>query len=47
VIVNSNNTFNHAAFTGWNSFVTSDQFGQPSSPGSMRSLQTTFYLRWQ
>jgi hypothetical protein len=47
VIVNSTNTFNHAAFTGWNNFVTSDQFGLPSSAGAMRSLQTTFYLRWQ
>jgi hypothetical protein len=47
VIVNSTNTLNHAAFTGWNSYVTSDQFGLPSSAGAMRSLQTSLYLRWQ
>jgi hypothetical protein len=47
VSVNSTNTLNHAAFTGWNSYVTSDQFGLPSSAGAMRSLQTTLYLRWQ
>jgi len=47
VIVNSTNTLNHAAFTGWNTYVTSDQFGLPSSAGGMRSLQTSLYLRWQ
>ena len=47
VIVNSTNTLNHAAFTGWNTYVTSDQFGLPSSVGGMRSLQTSLYLRWQ
>jgi hypothetical protein len=47
VAVNSTNTLNHAAFTGWNNFVTSDQFGLPASAGAMRSLQTTFHLRWQ
>jgi hypothetical protein len=47
VAVNATNTFNHAAFTSWNNLVTSDQFGLPSSTGGMRSLQTTFHLRWQ
>jgi hypothetical protein len=47
VAVNSTNTFNHAAFTNWNNFVTSDQFGLPASAGAMRSLQTTFHVRWQ
>ena len=47
VAVMSNNTFNHVAFTSWNSVVTNDQFGLPSSAGAMRSLQTTLYLRWQ
>jgi hypothetical protein len=47
VAVSATNTFNHAAFTSWNNVVTSDQFGLPSSTGGMRSLQTTFHLRWQ
>jgi hypothetical protein len=47
VSVMSNNTFNHVAFTSWNSVVTNNQFGLPSSAGGMRSLQTTLYLRWQ
>ena len=49
VSVNSTNTFNHAAFTGWNTTwnLDSTQFGMPTSTGGMRSLQTTFHLRWQ
>jgi hypothetical protein len=47
VSVSSNNTFNHAAYTSWNNVVTSDQFGLPASVGGMRSLQTSFHLRWQ
>ncbi|HKN20370.1 MAG TPA: hypothetical protein VJX73_03085, partial [Terracidiphilus sp.] len=49
VSVNAANTFNHAAFTGWNTIWNPDntQFGKPTSTGGMRSLQTTFHLRWQ
>jgi len=48
VTVNAANIFNHPEFTGWNSlWNNSRQFGEPSSAGSMRSLQTTFHLRWQ
>ncbi len=49
VSVNATNVLNHVAFTNWNNIVTSDQFGlpTPSSPGGMRSLQTSFHLRWQ
>ncbi len=47
VAVNANNLFNHPAFTSWNNLITSDQFGLPSAAGAMRSVQTTFYLRWQ
>ena len=47
VSVNSINTFNHVAFTSWINNVTNVQFGLPTSPGNMRSLQTTLYLRWQ
>ncbi|MGD1062259.1 MAG: carboxypeptidase regulatory-like domain-containing protein [Terracidiphilus sp.] len=49
VSVNATNTFNHAAFTGWNTIwnLENTQFGRPTSAGGMRSLQTTFHLRWQ
>ncbi|HEY1803596.1 MAG TPA: carboxypeptidase regulatory-like domain-containing protein [Terracidiphilus sp.] len=46
-VVNSTNTFNHATFTSWNNDVNSTQFGLPTSPGGMRSLQITVHLRWQ
>ena len=45
--ITSNNTFNHTAFTSWNNYVTSTQFGLPASAGTMRSLQTTIHLRFQ
>lgn len=47
VAVDATNILNHPAFTGWNSLVTSTQFGLPSSAGAMRSVQTSFHLRWQ
>jgi len=47
VAVSANNLFNHPAFANWNNLVTSSQFGLPSSAESMRSVQTTFHLRWQ
>jgi hypothetical protein len=45
--VTSTNTLNHAAFSSWNNFVTSTQFGLPVSPGAMRGLQTSVHLRFQ
>jgi hypothetical protein len=47
VAVNSTDTFNHAAFSGWNNYLTSTQFGLPATAGAMRSLQTTIHLRFQ
>jgi trimeric autotransporter adhesin len=47
VAVSANNVLNHVTFTNWNNIVSSDQFGLPALPGNMRSLQTSFYLRWQ
>jgi len=46
VAVNAANTLNHPAFASWDSSLTSAQFGLPVSPGAMRSLQTTFHLRF-
>ena len=46
VAVNSTNTLNHVVYTNWNNFVTSNQFGLPVSAGAMRSLTTTFHLRF-
>jgi len=47
VTVDATNIFNHPAFANWNNLVTSSQFGLPSSTEAMRSVQTTFHLRWQ
>jgi trimeric autotransporter adhesin len=46
VAVNATNTLNHPAFTSWNSYLTSAQFGKPVSAGGMRDLNTTFHLRF-
>ena len=44
--VDATNLLNHAVFTGWNTAVTSTQFGLPVAANSMRSLQTTLRLRF-
>jgi hypothetical protein len=44
--VSSTNTLNHAAFSSWYNYVTSTQFGLPSSPGQMRDLQLNMHLRF-
>jgi hypothetical protein len=46
VRVDSTNTLNHPAITGWNSIVGNEQFGLPLAASAMRSLQTTFRLRF-
>lgn len=46
VTINATNVLNHPAFTNWNNYITSTQFGQPVSAGGMRSLQTQFHLRF-
>jgi hypothetical protein len=46
VVVNSTNTLNHANFSGWNNYVTSDQFGLPVAPNTMRSSQIAIHLRF-
>ena len=43
----STNTFNHAAFSSWNNYVTNTQFGLPVAPNAMRSLQISAHLRFQ
>jgi len=44
--VDSTNMLNHAVFTGWNTTVSSTQFGLPVAANSMRSLTTTIRLRF-
>jgi hypothetical protein len=44
--VASTNFLNHPTFANWNSSITSTQFGLPSGPNPMRSLQTTLRLRF-
>jgi hypothetical protein len=46
VAVSSTNTLNHVAFSSWYNYVTSTQFGLPSSPGQMRDLQLNMHLRF-
>jgi hypothetical protein len=46
VSVNSTNTLNHAAFSSWYNYVTSTQFGLPTSAGTMRDLQLNMHLRF-
>lgn len=40
------NALNHVAFTGWNTAVTSTQFGAPVAADAMRSIETTLRLRF-
>jgi hypothetical protein len=42
--INVNNLLNHVTFRSWNATLGSSQFGLPSAPGAMRSVNTT--LRW-
>jgi hypothetical protein len=40
------NALNHVTFTSWNTTATSAQFGLPVSANAMRTVQTTFRLRF-
>jgi hypothetical protein len=40
------NALNHVVFTGWNTNVSSSQFGLPINTNPMRSLQATFRVRF-
>jgi len=44
--VDSTNAINHVNYSGWNTTITSPQFGLPTSANGMRSLQTTFRVRF-
>ncbi|HEX4006393.1 MAG TPA: carboxypeptidase-like regulatory domain-containing protein [Acidobacteriaceae bacterium] len=44
--VDSTNAINHVNYSAWNTAVTSPQFGLPASANGMRSLQTTFRVRF-
>ena len=44
--IDSTNFLNHPTFTGWNSTVSSAQFGLPTAANGMRSLQATLRLRF-
>jgi len=46
VTINATNVLNHPAFTSWNNYVSSTQFGLPLAPGGMRDLATAFHLRF-
>jgi len=40
------NALNHVSYTGWNTTITSAQFGLPTAANAMRSIQTTLRLRF-
>jgi hypothetical protein len=40
------NALNHASYTGWNTNITSTQFGLPASVNTMRSIQMSLRLRF-
>jgi hypothetical protein len=44
--VDATNLLNHVVYTAWNTIVASTQFGLPLQANVMRSLQTTFRLRF-
>jgi len=46
VRVDATNALNHPVFPGWNTIVTSSQFGLPFAANPMRSLQTTIRARF-
>jgi hypothetical protein len=44
--LDATNVLNHVAFKGWNTTITSAQFGLATRPDPMRSIQTTLRLRF-
>ncbi len=44
--IDATNAINHVTYSGWNTAVTSPQFGLPTAANSMRSVQTTFRVRF-
>ena len=44
--MDATNLLNHVVYTSWNTTVASTQFGLPLQANAMRSLQTTFRLRF-
>ena len=46
VRIDSTNFLNHVTFAGWNTSITSAQFGLPAAVNAMRSLQATMRLRF-
>ncbi len=44
--IDATNALNHVTFPNWNTIVTSAQFGLPTIANPMRSVETTFRLRF-
>lgn len=44
--VDATNLMNHVVFDSWNTMFGNTQFGQPTAPSQMRSLETTLRLRF-
>jgi hypothetical protein len=44
--VDASNALNHVGFTAWNTTVNSAQFGLPAAANAMRTIQTTWRMRF-
>lgn len=44
--INATNALNHPTFPSWNTVITSSQFGLPNTANAMRSVLTTFRVRF-
>ena len=44
--VSATNVLNHVTFGGWNTSISNGQFGLPTGPNGMRSIQTSLRLRF-
>lgn len=44
--VDATNVLNHPVFPNWNTIITSAQFGLPNTANQMRTIQTSFRLRF-
>ena len=44
--LDASNVLNHVTFPSWNTVITSSQFGLPTTANAMRSVLTTFRVRF-
>ena len=44
--IDASNVMNHVTFQSWNTTITSQQFGLATTANQMRTVQTTFRVRF-